>query len=154
VQLAVIEMDHQINAETLRKYLPEEENRQELVLRTPTQNTGKDYSHEIGILYNMVMQNKKDLEDLKALLNNNSRNTDEAPVRNLEISKPRDLEEIPSRETEDILPIEEDNLRIEEGEKERIRKALELSGGNRKVAAQKVGLSERTLYRKIKEYGL
>ena len=153
-QMAVIEMDHQINAETLRKYLPEEENRQELVLRTPTQETGKDYSHEIGILYNMVMQNKKDLEDLKALLNNNSRNTDEAPVRNLEISKPRDLEEIPSRETEDILPIEEDNLRIEEGEKERIRKALELSGGNRKVAAQKVGLSERTLYRKIKEYGL
>ena len=152
--MAVIEMDHQINAETLRKYLPEEENRQELVLRTPTQETGKDYSHEIGILYNMVMQNKKDLEDLKALLNNNSRNIDEAPVRNLEISKPRDLEEIPSRETEDIMPIEEDNLRIEEGEKERIRKALELSGGNRKVAAQKVGLSERTLYRKIKEYGL
>ena len=152
-QIAVIEMDHQINADTLRKYLPQEENRQEIVLRTPTQQTGKDYSHEIGILYNMVMQNKKDLEDLKALLENN---------RHLDISTPRHLEEAPvqnlevahERETEDILPIEEDNLRIEEGEKERIRKALELSGGNRKVAALKVGLSERTLYRKIKEYGL
>ena len=152
-QIAVIEMDHQINAETLRKYLPQEENRQEIVLRTPSQQTGKDYSHEIGILYNLVMQNKKDLEELKALLENN---------RHLEISTPRHLEEAPvqnldvahERETEDILPIEEDNLRIEEGEKERIRKALELSGGNRKVAALKVGLSERTLYRKIKEYGL
>ena len=152
-QIAVIEIDHQINADTLRKYLPKEENRQEIVLRTPSQQTGKDYSHEIGILYNLVMQNKKDLEELKALLENN---------RHLEISTPRHLEEAPvqnlevahERETEDILPIEEDNLRIEEGEKERIRKALELSGGNRKVAALKVGLSERTLYRKIKEYGL
>lgn len=152
-QIAVIEIDHQINAETLRKYLPQEENRQEIVLRTPSQQTGKDYSHEIGILYNLVMQNKKDLEELKALLENK---------RHLEISTPRHLEEAPvqnlevahERETEDILPIEEDNLRIEEGEKERIRKALELSGGNRKVAALKVGLSERTLYRKIKEYGL
>ena len=152
-QIAVIEIDHQINADTLRKYLPQEENRQEIVLRTPSQQTGKDYSHEIGILYNLVMQNKKDLEELKAHLENN---------RHLEISTPRHLEEAPvqnlevahERETEDILPIEEDNLRIEEGEKERIRKALELSGGNRKVAALKVGLSERTLYRKIKEYGL
>ena len=42
----------------------------------------------------------------------------------------------------------------DEGERERIIKALERSGGNRKVAAGKVGLSERTLYRKIKEYGL
>lgn len=152
-RIAVIEIDHQINADTLRKYLPQEENRQEIVLRTPSQQTGKDYSHEIGILYNLVMQNKKDLEELKALLENK---------RHLEISTPRHLEEAPvqnlevahERGTEDILPIEEDNLRIEEGEKERIRKALELSGGNRKVAALKVGLSERTLYRKIKEYGL
>ena len=152
-QIAVIEIDHQINAETLRKYLPQEENRQEIVLRTPSQQTGKDYSHEIGILYNLVMQNKKDLEELKALLENKRhletstpRHLEEAPVQNLEVAH--------ERETEDILPIEEDNLRIEEGEKERIRKALELSGGNRKVAALKVGLSERTLYRKIKEYGL
>ena len=150
-QIAVIEMEHQINADTLRKYLPQEENRQEIVLRSPAQESGKDYSHEIGILYNMVMQNKKDLEELRALLDSNT--------RNIEISGYRDHDKAPaidlsaSREAEEILPIE-DHLRIEEGEKERILKALELSGGNRKEAAQKVGLSERTLYRKIKEYGL
>ena len=150
-QIAVIEMEHQINADTLRKYLPQEENRQEIVLRSPAQESGKDYSHEIGILYNMVMQNKKDLEELRALLDSNT--------RNIEISGYRDHDKAPaidlsaSHEAEEIQPIE-DNLRIEEGEKERILKALELSGGNRKEAAQKVGLSERTLYRKIKEYGL
>ena len=151
-QIAVIELDHQINADTLRKYLPKEENQQGIVLRAPKQETGKDYSHEIGILYNMVMQNKKDLEELRALLENQSRDT-AIPVY-------RDSEEpiaAPSREAEDILPdedLEPHSLRIDESEKELIRRALELSGGNRKEAAMRLGFSERTLYRKIKEYGM
>jgi len=149
-QIAVIELDHQINADTLRRYLPKEESQQGIVLRNPQRTQEKDYSHEIGILYNMVMQNKKDLEDLKTML---SHRESEIPVfRNTEQSTP--IEITPSRDPEDILPVEEDSLRIDEGEKERIKRALELSGGNRKVAAEKVGLSERTLYRKIREYGL
>ena len=144
-QMAVIEMDHQISADTLRRYLPQEENRQEIVLRNPSQQSGKDYSHEIGILYNMVMQNKKDLEELKDLLSH----------RETGIPVYRETEEVqPTRDEEEIVPVEEASLRIDDGEKERIKRALELSGGNRKVAAEKVGLSERTLYRKIKEYGL
>ena len=148
-QIAVIELDHQINADTLRRYLPVEENRQEIVLRNPAQAAGKDYSHEIGILYNMVMQNRKELEELKELLSR----------RDTGIPEYRDTEktpsiEIPSRDPEDIIPLEEASLLIEDGERERIKRALEISGGNRKIAAEKVGLSERTLYRKIKEYGL
>jgi len=151
-QIATIEMDHQISAETLRQYLPTEENRQELVLRTPTQEAGKDYSHEIGILYNMVMQNKKDLEELKALLTVNTN-------RHIEISKSRDIEEAApvSDIEEEVLPIEDpasSNLRVDDSERELIRRALEASGGNRKEAASRLGRSERTLYRKIKEYGL
>lgn len=146
-QIAVIEMDHQISAETLRKYLPKEENQQSIVLRNPQQKSGgKDYSHEIGILYNMVMQNKKDLEELKTLI---------SEQRDSGITMFRNTEDIlPTKDPEDVLPIEEGSLRIDEGEKERIIKALERSGGNRKMAADIVGLSERTLYRKIKEYGL
>ena len=152
-QMAVIEMDHQINADTLRKYLPQEENRQELVLRNPSQTGGKDYGHEIGILYNMVMQNKKDLEELKAQLHN-GRNAGIQDYRDTEDVLPYNAELSPSRDTEEIIPIEDENLSVDEAMKEKIRRALELSGGNRKVAAEKVGLSERTLYRKIKEYGL
>ena len=43
---------------------------------------------------------------------------------------------------------------MEDVEREQIKRALEACGGNRKVAADKLGISERTLYRKIKEYGL
>ena len=150
-QIAVIEMDHQINADTLRRYLPAEENQQGLVLRNPAQEAGKDYSHEIGILYNMVMQNKKDLEELRTLLKN-GRDLEVAAAR--KIDQPAPSIEIPSREAEDVLPVEEGTLRIDEVEREQIRRALDVSGGNRKVAADKLGISERTLYRKIKEYGL
>ena len=148
-QIAVIELDHQINAETLRRYLPTEENRQELVLRTPTQQTGgKDYSHEIGILYNMVMQNKKELEQIKELLGGGAM-PEEKPTT-ITISQPETSVRKPI-EAEDI---DSSSLRIDEGEKELIRRALEVTGGNRKEAAERLGFSERTLYRKIKEYDL
>ena len=149
-QIAVVELDHQINADTLRKYLPKEENQQGLVLRAPAQQAaGKDYSHEIGILYNMVMQNKKDLEDLRSMVTNGMGESHPTPTPTITISQP----EQPARkpiEAEDV----ESSLRIEDGEIERIKRALEVSGGNRKVAATRLGISERSLYRKIKEYGL
>ncbi len=152
-QIAAIEMDHQINADTLRKYLPAEENRQEIVLHHPVQETGKDYSHEIGILYNMVIKNRQEIEELRQMLQD-GRNHEITKSRDLENRIPAPIDIAPSREAEEILPIEEDSLLIEDGERERIKRALEISGGNRKMAAEKVGLSERTLYRKIKEYGL
>ena len=151
-QIAVIEMDHQINADTLRQYLPKEENQQSIVLRkTPTESAGKDYSHEIGILYNMVMQNKKEIEELKELLH-------PAPAAEHEISPTATITISPSPDTTPRKTIEaediEDSLRVDEGEKELIRRALEITNGNRKEAAARLGFSERTLYRKIKEYGL
>ncbi|MBR6305087.1 MAG: sigma-54-dependent Fis family transcriptional regulator [Paludibacteraceae bacterium] len=159
-QIAVIEMDHQINAETLLRYLPKEENQQGLVLRAPAQeHGGKDYSHEIGILYNMVMQNKKDLEEMKELLQGERlRMTGygEAPQEvapTITISQP----ETPVRkhvDAEEAEEIETGSLRVEDSERELIRKALEVTKGNRKEAAARLGVSERTLYRKIKEYGL
>lgn len=150
-QIAVIEMDHQINAETLRLYLPKEENQQSIVLRqAPAESAGKDYSHEIGILYNMVMQNKKELEEIKKLLQPGKAAENEMPAPTITIA--------PSAETTPRKPIEaediEDSLRVDEGEKELIRRALEITNGNRKEAAARLGFSERTLYRKIKEYGL
>ena len=159
-QIAVIEMDHQINAETLLRYLPKEENQQGLVLRAPAQEQGgKDYSHEIGILYNMVMQNKKDLEEMKELLQGERlRMTGygEAPQEvapTITISQP----ETPVRkhvDAEEAEEIETGSLRVEDSERELIRKALEVTKGNRKEAAARLGVSERTLYRKIKEYEL
>ena len=156
-QIAVIEMDHQISADTLRKYLPKEENQQGIVLRNPAQEQAKDYSHEIGILYNMVMQNKKDLESLKELLLN-GRREEEIPARTV-IRQPADDEpwengEIIEDERQEEQPQSPVSVSLEDTNRELMKEALERSGGNRKVAAAQLGISERTLYRKIKEYGL
>ena len=156
-QIAVIEMDHQIDADTLRKYLPSEENQQGIVLRNPAPENTKDYSHEIGILYNMVMQNKKDLESLKERMFN-TRREEEMPARTV-IQTPADPEEWENGEViEDERPAEKPqetvHASIEDANRELIRVTLEQCGGNRKVAAAQLGISERTLYRKIKEYDL
>ena len=123
------------------------------MLHHPVQETGKDYSHEIGILYNMVIKNRQEIEELRQMLQD-GRNHEITTSRDLENRIPAPIDIAPSRDAEDIMPLEEDSLLIEDGERERIKRALEISGGNRKLAAEKVGLSERTLYRKIKEYGL
>ena len=160
-QIAVIEMDHQISADTLRRYLPKEENRQEIVLRNPDREAGgKDYSHEIGILYNLVMQNKKDLEDLRNLMQSGrDREISGSPITNHQSPINYPITITPSEPTtrkhiEADEDIEGGSLRVDDSEKELIRRALELSGSNRKEAAARLGISERTLYRKIKEYDL
>ena len=156
-QIAVIELDHQINADTLRKYLPKEESQQSIVLRNPVQEqSGKDYSHEIGILYNMLMKTQQELRELKEELTNSvfsiGENEKSAPTAIIQtpIVTPDNTTARKQIEAEDI----ESSLRIEDAEIERIKRALEVSGGNRKVAAAKLDISERTLYRQIKEYGL
>ena len=150
-QIAVIEMDHQINAETLSRYLPKEENQQSIVLRSNTETSGgKDYSHEIGLLYNMLMKTQQELRELRSQIAGHE------PASQLTEQVVQPQPQI-THETHEVVDAEAEvvgSLRIEDGERERIIRALELSGGNRKVAAETVGLSERTLYRKIKEYGL
>lgn len=62
------------------------------------------------------------------------------------------IPELLKNEHEDIMPIEEESLRIEEGENQRLAKALQKTNGDKRKAAELVGLSERTFNRKLKEY--
>ena len=151
-QISVIEMDHQINAETLKRYLPQEEQQHGLALRTKTQQETKDYSNEIGMLYNMLMQTQKELRELKQQI-----------AHNTPIELPSELwEEVEGITEEPNTPIVEDTYsepiatptNIKDAQLDLIQRTLKECGGNRKDAASKLGISERTLYRKIKEYGL
>jgi transcriptional regulator with PAS, ATPase and Fis domain len=71
-----------------------------------------------------------------------------APPQNLHINTPE------SQDIQDTEEIIEESLSLEEKEIELIRKALDRHNGKRKYAAEELGISERTLYRKIKEYNL
>ncbi|MBO5618813.1 MAG: sigma-54-dependent Fis family transcriptional regulator [Paludibacteraceae bacterium] len=164
-QIAVIEMDHQINAETLSRYLPREENRQEIVLRNEAQpQAGKDYSHEIGILYNMLMKTQQELRELQERLGASHTAAQPLitsagePAAQRIIQRPADTEEWANGEVVDDepapAPAQPKLERMEDIEREQIKRTLEENNGNRKVTAARLGISERTLYRKIKEFGL
>ena len=103
----------------------------------------------------MLMKTQQELRELKEELTNSvfSIGENEKSAPTAIIQTPIVTPDTTARkqiEAEDI----ESSLRIEDAEIERIKRALEVSGGNRKVAAAKLDISERTLYRKIKEYGL
>jgi DNA-binding NtrC family response regulator len=151
-QISVIEMDHQINAETLKHYLPQEEQQHGLVVRTNTQQAAaKDYSQELGLLYNMLMQTQKELQELKKQIMSGNIELPEEHAQPI----PPTLRQAPEvqEEWEEVEPITA-SVSIEQTTRELIQRVLEQCGGNRKEAAEQLGISERTLYRKIKEYDL
>lgn len=151
-QISVIEMDHQINADTLKHYLPQEEQQHGLVVRTNTQQAAaKDYSQELGLLYNMLMQTQKELQELKKQIMSGNIELPEEHAQPI----PPTLRQAPEvqEEWEEVEPITA-SVSIEQTTRELIQRVLEQCGGNRKEAAEQLGISERTLYRKIKEYDL
>lgn len=159
-QVSVIEMDHHINAETLRHYLPDNERQNGLAVTTTTNSAGggKDYSHEIGILYNMLIKVQQEVSELRAEIEHSHEGTlyttppalvqgQSAPVAT--VAPHNEVQE-----AEVVTPEQQVPRSLEDTQRDTIRRTLEQCNNNRKAAAEKLGISERTLYRKIKEYGL
>ncbi len=143
-QISVIETNHDISADTLRKYLPENEQQTSLQLLRP-QSSGDTFMNERELLYKVLFDMKRDIAELRA----------EVRQKNREASSPAG--DVPHYNTDDYQVAEEvreEPASIEEAEKETIRRALDKYKGNRREAAASIGLSERSMYRKIKEYGL
>ena len=174
-QIAVLEKDRNITGQSILTYIPHEQNSQ-LPMRIDKQ--GKDDFSERDILYKVLFDMKKDMHDLKKLvaeiIQNNGNGTQLAvnpQVLNqlyTDIELQPTLAELPGSPTLtihqpgtepqhfDILQHEEEeeSLSLIDKESDLIKKALKKHRGKRKLAAQELGISERTLYRKIKELNL
>lgn len=158
-QVSVIEMDHHITADTLRRYLPDNERQNGLVVSSHSNNAGgKDYAHEIGILYNMMLKMQQDMRELKSQVESNT--SEQALYAAPSTALIQSQDTLPTHSTDDVQEVEVVNpdyqrpQSLEDTQREMIVHTLEQCNGNRKAAAGKLGISERTLYRKIKEYGL
>ena len=140
-QVNVMETNHDITADTLRKYLPENELQSSLILARPQANNDS-FMNERELLYKVLFDMKRDMTEMRQQLNGllSGQTTAAAPINQDEYQAVEVLHDEPTN--------------IAELEKESIKRALQHAGGNRKVAAQALGFSERTLYRKIKEYDL
>lgn len=170
-QISVIEHERVIGMETLRKYLPDySSTRLPAILKPIDENT---FHSEREILYNVLFDMKKDMNELKKLVyeiiqNNSDKITfddgNAKIINKLKQDYPINYEdtidtdykknEIISPNIQDTVEIVEESLSLTDKEVELITKALERHKGKRKYAAQELGISERTLYRKIKEYNL
>jgi len=171
-QLSIIEKDREITPSTLLRYLPEY-NDTRLPALIQKEGISEDaFNSEREILYKVLFDMKKDMNDLKKLVGEIMMKGDVGSAvqdDNAQIIKNLYGEEedvLPEREKimspghrhnendhiQDTEEIQEESLSLEEKEIELIRKALEKHRGKRKYAAQELGISERTLYRKIKEY--
>ncbi|MEO9475317.1 MAG: sigma-54 dependent transcriptional regulator [Cyclobacteriaceae bacterium] len=183
-QMSVLEMDREIDAETLRKYLPQNrKNLPALIEKATDSGGGGDFS-ERDILYKVLFDLKKDVTDMKDLVlkmlqDDDTKSeilsqhhrlfNDDEDLEDNHFSQKEEREALaPSPilinststrnedgyEVEDISheTEEEDSLSLEKQEKEMILRALTKNKNKRKYAAQDLGISERTLYRKIKQY--
>lgn len=171
-QISIIERERLIDTETLSKYLPLNENLLPAIYpkHEKEENT---FSSEREILYKVLFDMKKDMTDLKKLVLDLVHDSDTNIVSDKEkaiiinklykeedpniLSEPQGTistshhEETNIQDTEEFI---EESLSIEDKEKELIIKALDKHLGKRKNAAAELGISERTLYRKIKEYNI
>jgi transcriptional regulator with PAS, ATPase and Fis domain len=176
-QISVLSEDKLVAAPGLRRFLPEMGNRLPMVIpgNGPVSNGGPDFSNEREILYKLFFDMKKDVTELKKMfleiVQNPSINAGQhtAYLNELKELKPVESSFQPAGITaaqpvvihnnnghDDIHHHEEveESLNIMDKEKELIVKALKKHKGKRKDAASDLGISERTLYRKLKEYDI
>jgi len=181
-QISVLERDRNVNALTLKGYLPSMGSNLPSVINK--NKSESDFSNEREILYKVLFDMKADLNDVKKLTMElmRSGNTQKVQQENEEliqkIYKPEEETPLPEPQEKsiEVLQIpreatpsvysepeafeyieditEEETLSIHEKELELIKKSLERNKGKRKLAAKELGISERTLYRKIKQFDL
>ena len=167
-QISIIEQQREISATVLQSYLPDFNSEKFPMLYTGHAADQRTFSSEREILYQVLFDMKKDMNELKVLVNDIMKKNKENGVMTSkdfdqfssflttptppEASVKENRSAAPNiQDTEEYV---EESYSLEDMEKEAIRKALERNAGKRKNAATELNISERTLYRKIKEYNL
>jgi len=155
-QMSILEHTRDIDADTLRKYLPNN-GEESLPVSISGSQANADYSADRELIFNILFQLRHDVEELKAGRTPAQGGQSAAilPPPSSIIINPDDVrmvEQEVEQLQEEVKALE--NFSIHDSSADLIRKALQKHGGNRKEAARELGISERTLYRKIKELGL
>ena len=150
-QISVLESNRQISAEVLRKYLPADDPNSLPVRNCDSGTAGNIQDRDI--IFKMLFQLREEVDELRAIIGKPDSNVPEIPKVHALPAKLSDMPDfsivVPSAE---VVPVKEDApLTIHDMNDDMIRRALEKHEGRRKAAAAELGISERTLYRKIKE---
>ncbi len=174
-QMSVLSEKREINAEDLKRFIPDNPDSTEL--STITKPGQHSYESEREILYKILYELRGNIADLRRDLTSMRKQIDEErELRQAGLNSamiegatrvPAIMEGSGFRESgsfrkpspqdadaEEIKAEEPESLNLNDLGRQMLEKALERNGGNRKKAAQELGISDRTLYRRIKQYGL
>jgi DNA-binding NtrC family response regulator len=169
-QISVLSKNKIIEADELRKFLPEAQNRLPVLASMQTVNNQKEFANEREILYKLFFDVKKDVTELKRMFFDVMQNPAAVNERNFREESllndfPREVNNPPISSNSQPMVINnnnnidehqevEESLSIMDAEKDLIIKALKKHRGKRRDASSDLGISERTLYRKLKEYNI
>ena len=160
-QMSVLEIERNIDLQTVKKYIPESNNLPALS-NTNLDSDDENYN-ERDILYKILFDLKNDVTEMKKIIDNilNTNDNVHLESKDTELIEERkilinDTNNHNNENYQEVTEVEFDgeSLSIEKKEKELIIKALRKNRNKRKYAAKDLGISERTLYRKIKHYNI
>lgn len=164
-QMSVLSTTRVIDAETLSKFIPQDKESTQLATTTPTGS--HSYESEREILYKILYELRGNVSDLRREMTNLRKQIDDnrtldnfAAAQQVHALQPttfspyQDVEAEEIRENGCTQHDDNESLNLSDIGRQVVEKALERNGGNRKKAAQELGISDRTLYRRIKQYGL
>lgn len=162
-QMSVLSENREIDADTLQRFIPRDKESTQLAVIS--NNSERSYESEREILYKILYELRGNVSDLRRELNSVRKQMEEvrdingaaAFIPNQAIATTQHPATI-TQQNNDFAFAEEvsepESLNLSELGKQVLMKALERNNGNRKKAAKELGISDRTLYRKIKQYNL
>ncbi len=164
-QLSIVEEERTIDANRLKEYLPHFNSQLPSVIMG--ESAEFDYKVEREMMYNIILELRKELDEVKQITMSLIENK-EIPPHAISKTYPTDLQDNHQEETYIEVPhstkehsplfeeivVPEEQLTLQDQEINMIKKSLQKHHGKRKLAAKELGISERTLYRKIKQYNL
>lgn len=166
-QMSVLSQEREISGEAIHKFIPEDTESTQLATLNATGS--HSYESEREILYKILYELRGNVSDLRREMNSLRKQLDTARSATVTPSG-TNLPSIISEQPAPIPPTprtsptvqdavaeeisEPESLNLEDIGRQMVEKALDRNGGNRKKAAQELGISDRTLYRRIKQYGL
>ncbi len=174
-QMSVLSEEREIDAQTLLRFIPQDEETTQLATIAPGHGGTHSYESERELLYKILYELRGNVSDLRRDMNSLRKQLDEArqlngakgfaapqpltPITPIRYPAPVEKESEalhhPFTEDAEVEEIHEaETLNLNNLGKQMVEKALERNNGNRKKAAKELGISDRTLYRRIKAYKL
>jgi len=170
-QISILSAERMINAETLAQFIPQDQETTQLA--TIHSEGDHSFENEREILYKILFELRANVNDMRREMSTLKKQIEDVQVSGHQ-SAPLPATQLPASQLapiQTLQPInanmedavaeeyiepspELENLNVNDWNRQALEKALQRNGGNRKKAAQEMGISDRTLYRRLKQYGL